>query len=46
MTLPPEVIALVIFIPCVVLYMQQPLKVDYLYAELYFRSALYFIFRS
>ena len=41
-----EVITLMIFVPFSVLYMQQPLKLDYLWAGLCLVGAVYFIFRS
>ncbi|HXW96360.1 MAG TPA: DMT family protein [Gemmatimonadales bacterium] len=41
-----EVITLTVFIPFAVLYMRQPLKLDYLYAALCILGAVYFIFRS
>jgi uncharacterized protein len=41
-----EAIALTVFIPFVVLYMRQPLKLDYLWASLCVMGAVYFIFRS
>ncbi|HET7776722.1 MAG TPA: DMT family protein [Azospira sp.] len=41
-----EVITLTIFVPFVVFYMQQPLKLDYLWAGLCILGAVYFIFRS
>ncbi len=41
-----EVITLMIFVPFSVLYMQQPLKLDYLWAGLCLLGAVYFIFRS
>lgn len=41
-----EVITLSIFVPFTVLYMQQPLKLDYLWAGLCLLGAVYFIFRS
>jgi hypothetical protein len=41
-----EVITLAIFVPFSVLYMQQPLKLDYLWAGLCLLGAVYFIFRS
>jgi len=41
-----EVITLLVFIPFVVLYMKQPLKLDYLWAGLCMLGAVYFIFRS
>ena len=41
-----EVITLAIFVPFSVLYKQQPLKLDYLWAGLCLLGAVYFIFRS
>ena len=41
-----EVITLTVFVPFAVLYMNQPLKLDYLYAGLCLMGAVYFIFRS
>ena len=41
-----EVITLLVFVPFVVLYMKQPLKLDYLWAGLCMLAAVYFIFRS
>lgn len=41
-----EVITLSIFVPFSVLHMQQPLKLDYLWAGLCLLGAVYFIFRS
>jgi uncharacterized protein (DUF486 family) len=41
-----EVITLSVFVPFAVLYMNQPLKLDYLYAALCLMGAVYFIFRS
>jgi uncharacterized protein (DUF486 family) len=41
-----EVITLTVFIPFAVLYMRQPLKLDYLYAALCILGAVYFIFRG
>ena len=41
-----EVITLSVFAPFAVLYMQQPLKLDYLWAGLCLLGAVYFIFRS
>ncbi|EXF43211.1 hypothetical protein BAY1663_04382 [Pseudomonas sp. BAY1663] len=41
-----EVVTLAIFVPFSVLYMQQPLKLDYLWAGLCLVGAVYFIFRS
>lgn len=51
MTLPQlkilqEVITLAVFVPFVILYMKQPLKLDYLWAALCMIGAVYFIFRS
>ena len=40
------VIALVVFAPFAVLYMRQPLKLDYLWASLCLVGAVYFVFRS
>ncbi len=41
-----EVVTLTVFVPFAVLYMQQPLKWDYLWATLCLCAAAYFIFRS
>lgn len=41
-----EVITLAVFVPFAVLYMNQPLKLDYLWAGLCLLGAVYFIFRS
>jgi uncharacterized protein (DUF486 family) len=41
-----EVITLGVFIPFAVFYMQQPLKLDYLWAGLCLMGAVYFIFRA
>ena len=41
-----EVITLAVFVPFAVFYMQQPLKLDYLWAALCIMGAVYFIFRS
>ena len=41
-----EVITLAVFVPFALLYMQQPLKLDYLWASLCIMGAVYFIFRS
>ena len=51
MTLPQlkivqEVVTLVVFVPFVVFYMRQPLKLDYLWAGLCMLGAVYFIFRK
>ena len=41
-----EVITLSVFVPFAVVYMQQPLKLDYLWAGLCLVGAVYFIFRG
>ena len=41
-----EAITLSVFVPFAVLYMNQPLKLDYLYAALCLMGAVYFIFRT
>lgn len=41
-----EVITLVVFAPFALLYMRQPLKLDYLWAALCLVGAVYFVFRS
>jgi uncharacterized protein (DUF486 family) len=41
-----EVITLAVFAPFAIFYMQQPLKLDYLWAALCLLGAVYFIFRS
>ena len=40
-----EVITLAVFVPFLLLYMRQPLKLDYLWAGLCLVGAVYFIFR-
>jgi len=50
MTLPQlkivqEVISLAVFVPFVMFYMRQPLKLDYLWASLCMLGAVYFMFR-
>jgi uncharacterized protein (DUF486 family) len=40
-----EAITLTVFVPFAVLYMKQPLKLDYLWAALCMVGAVYFIFR-
>ena len=50
MTLPQlkilqEVIRLTVFVPFLLLYMPQPLKLDYLWASLCMLGAVYFVFR-
>jgi uncharacterized protein (DUF486 family) len=51
MTLPQlkilqEVITLAIFVPFALLYMRQPLKLDYLWAALCLVAAAWFVFRT
>lgn len=41
-----EVITLTIFVPFVVLYMRQPLRLDFLWAALCILAAVFFMFRS
>ena len=41
-----EVITLSVFVPFSVLYMKEPLKIDYLWAGLCLLGAVYFMFRS
>ena len=41
-----EVITLAIFVPFAVVYMGQPLKLDYLWAGLCLTGAVYFMFRT
>ena len=41
-----EVITLSVFIPFAVFYMQQPIKLDYLWAGLCLVGAVYFMFRN
>jgi uncharacterized protein (DUF486 family) len=41
-----EIITLAVFVPFAVVYMRQPLKLDYLWAALCIVGAVYFIFRS
>ena len=41
-----EVITLSVFVPFAVFYMQQPIKLDYLWAGLCLLGAVYFIFRA
>jgi hypothetical protein len=40
-----EAITLLIFVPFVIFYMQEPLKLDFLWAGLCILGAVYFIFR-
>ncbi len=41
-----EVITLLVFIPFSIYFMQQPLKLDYLWAGLCLVGAVYFVFRA
>lgn len=41
-----EVISLTVFLPFAMFYMQQPLKLDFLWAGLCLVGAVYFMFRS
>lgn len=41
-----EVLALAVFAPFCIIYMHQPLKLDYLWAALCLLGAVFFIFRS
>ena len=41
-----EVITLGVFVPFVLFYMRQPLKLDYLWAALCILGAVYFVFRK
>ena len=41
-----EVITLAVFVPFVIFYMDQPLKLDYLWAALCILGAVYFVFRN
>lgn len=41
-----EVITLTVFVPFAVLYMGQPIKLDFLWAALCLVGAVYFVFRS
>jgi len=41
-----EVITLLVFVPFAMLYMDQPLKLDYVWAGLCLLGAVYFIFRA
>jgi len=41
-----EVITLAVFVPFAVLYMKQPVKLDYLWASLCIMGAVYFVFRG
>ena len=41
-----EVITLIVFVPFLVFFMRQGLKLDYLWAALCIFGAVYFVFRS
>ncbi len=41
-----EVITLLVFVPFALFYMQEPFKLDYLWAALCLLGAVYFIFRA
>jgi uncharacterized protein (DUF486 family) len=41
-----EAITLAVFVPFAVLYMKQPIKLDYLWASLCIMAAVYFVFRG
>lgn len=41
-----EVITLSVFVPFLLIYMKQPIKLDYLWAALCMVGAVYFVFRS
>ena len=41
-----ECISLTVFVPFLVLYMRQPIKLDYLWAALCIVGAVYFVFRT
>ena len=41
-----EVITLSVFVPFAVLYLKEPLKLDYLWAAICILAAAYFVFRS
>ncbi|HEX5476464.1 MAG TPA: DMT family protein [Burkholderiales bacterium] len=41
-----EAITLAVFVPFAVLYMNQPVKIDYLWAALCIVGAVYFVFRG
>lgn len=41
-----EVITLLVFVPFLILFMKQPLRLDFLWAGLCLIGAVYFIFRS
>lgn len=41
-----EIITLSVFVPFAVIYMRQPMKLDYLWAALCILGAVYFVFRK
>lgn len=41
-----EVITLTVFVPFALLYLKEPLKMDYLWAALCMMGAVYFMFRA
>ncbi|TAJ51071.1 MAG: hypothetical protein EPN60_18500 [Nevskiaceae bacterium] len=41
-----EVVTLLVFVPFAVLYMKQPIKLDFLWAALCICGAVYFVFRN
>jgi len=41
-----EVLTLAVFVPFAMLYMREPIKLDYLWAALCLVAAVYFVFRS
>ena len=41
-----EVITLTVFVPFAILYLKEPLKLDYVWAALCMLGAVYFVFRS
>ena len=41
-----EIITLSVFVPFAVLYMREPLKLDFVWAALCMCGAVYFVFRS
>ena len=41
-----EVITLTVFVPFLILYMKQPVKLDYIWAAVCMMGAVYFVFRS
>src|SRR6476620_5794670 len=41
-----EIITLTVFVPFVLIYMKQPIKLDYLWAALCMCGAVYFVFRA